>query len=116
MTDIRHEWDNRIRDWPTIRRIASDLGLTGEGHHFFCPGCQPLQTGKPELAIGDGHFECFRCGDQIACFARGLPEIVEGGCEAIAVAAALEAYQRSSCIVRRGGVIACKAIGHSHPV
>lgn len=62
MTDIRHEWDSRIRDWPTIRKIAGDLGLTGEGHHFFCPGCQPLHSGRPELVIGDGHFECFRCG------------------------------------------------------
>jgi hypothetical protein len=62
MTDIRHEWDRRIKDWPTIHRIAQDLGLTGEGHHFFCPGCQPLCSGRPELAIGDGHFECFRCG------------------------------------------------------
>lgn len=62
MTDIRHEWDDRIRDWPVIRKIAGDLGLVGEGHHFFCPGCQPLQNGRPELVIGDGHFECFRCG------------------------------------------------------
>ena len=62
MTDIRHEWDERIKDWPTIRKIAGDLGLTGRGHHFYCPGCQPLQKGNPELAIGDGHFECFRCG------------------------------------------------------
>lgn len=62
MTDLRHQWDSRIRDWPTIRKIAGDLGLTGEGHHFFCPGCQPLKKGPPELSIGDGHFECFRCG------------------------------------------------------
>jgi len=62
MTDLRHEWVVRIKDWPTIRKIARDLGLSGEGHHFFCPGCQPLRSGPPELAIGDGHFECFRCG------------------------------------------------------
>ena len=62
MPDIRHEWDDRIKDWPTIRKIAEDLGLAGEGHHFYCPGCQPLRSGRPELAIGDGHFECFRCG------------------------------------------------------
>jgi hypothetical protein len=64
MTDLRQEWDDRIRDWPTIRKIAIDLGLTGKGHHFYCPGCQPLRTGTPELAIGDGHFECFRCGSR----------------------------------------------------
>lgn len=62
MTDLRHAWDDRIKDWPTIRKIAGDLGLTGSGHHFFCPGCQPLRNGNPELTIGDGHFECFRCG------------------------------------------------------
>ena len=62
MTDLRHEWDRRIKDWPTIRRIAEDLGLAGAGHHFYCPGCQPQRSGAAELAIGDGHFECFRCG------------------------------------------------------
>jgi len=62
MTDIRHQWDERIKDWPTIRKIAGDLGLAGHGHHFYCPGCQPLKKGNPELTIGDGHFECFRCG------------------------------------------------------
>lgn len=62
MTDIRHEWDHRITDWPTIHKIAHDLGLVGEGHHFYCPGCQPLRSGAPELAIRDGNFECFRCG------------------------------------------------------
>lgn len=61
MTDIRHEWDHRISDWPTIHKIALDLGLTGEGHHFYCPGCQPLRNGTPELAIHEGTFECFRC-------------------------------------------------------
>ncbi|MCM2264846.1 MAG: hypothetical protein NDI73_06585 [Desulfuromonadales bacterium] len=62
MTDIRHEWDHRINDWPTIHKIAHDLGLAGEGHHFYCPGCQPLRSGSPELAIREGTFECFRCG------------------------------------------------------
>jgi hypothetical protein len=61
MTDLRHEWDHRIKDWPTISKIAHDLGLASEGHHFYCPGCQPLKNGVPELAINDGHFECFRC-------------------------------------------------------
>ena len=32
MTDIRHEWDERIKDWPTIRKIAGDLGLTIHPH------------------------------------------------------------------------------------
>jgi phage/plasmid primase-like uncharacterized protein len=62
MPDLRHEWDQRIKDWPTISKIANDLGLAGTGHHFFCPGCQPLRNGTPELAISAGTFECFRCG------------------------------------------------------
>jgi len=62
MTDLRHEWDHRITDWPTIRKIAHDLGLASEGHHFYCPGCQPLRSGNPELAIREGTFKCFRCG------------------------------------------------------
>lgn len=64
MTDLRHEWDHRINDWPTILKVAHDLGLTGTGHHFYCPGCQPLKNGEPELAINAGHFECFRCGSR----------------------------------------------------
>ena len=59
MTDLRHQWDHRIKDWPTIRKIAQDLGLASAGHHFYCPGCQPLRNGTPELAIGDGHSNAF---------------------------------------------------------
>jgi len=62
MTDLRHEWDHRIKDWPTILKIAHDLGLASAGHHFYCPGCQPLRNGIAELAIRQGNFECFRCG------------------------------------------------------
>jgi hypothetical protein len=62
MPDSRRDWDQRIKDWPTIHKIAHDLGLASKGHHFFCPGCQPLRNGTPELAISEGAFECFRCG------------------------------------------------------
>ena len=62
MSDLRHQWDNRLHDWPTIHKVASNLGLTGSGHHFFCPGCQPTGGKQPELVIHDGNFQCFRCG------------------------------------------------------
>ena len=62
MTDLRHRWDQRITDWPTVSKIASDLGMRGHGKHFYCPGCQPAGGSSPELKIHDGGFECFRCG------------------------------------------------------
>ncbi len=62
MTDLRHQWDNRVTDWPTVSKIATDLGLIGRGKHFFCPGCQAEGEGSPELTIHAGGFECFRCG------------------------------------------------------
>ena len=62
MTDLRHQWDQRITDWPTISKIAGDLGLRGKGRHFYCPGCQPFGGSTPELAIHDGGFSCFKCG------------------------------------------------------
>ena len=64
MTDLRHEWDQRITDWPTVSKIATDLGMRGEGRHFYCPGCQAAGGSSPELKIHDGGFKCFRCGMQ----------------------------------------------------
>jgi hypothetical protein len=62
MTDSRRQWDERFRDRDAVRRIAADLGLSGTGKHFFCPGCQPEGGKTPELVIQAGGFECFRCG------------------------------------------------------
>lgn len=62
MTESRREWDDRIRDRAAVRKIAADLGISGSGKHFFCPGCQPEGDGNPELVIQNGGFQCFRCG------------------------------------------------------
>lgn len=62
MIQDRQEMDNRVTGARTIERVASDLGLQREGRHFFCPGCQPEEGGKPDLVIKNGRFHCFRCG------------------------------------------------------
>jgi hypothetical protein len=62
MTENRREWDDRIQDRAAVRKIAADLGISGSGKHFFCPGCQPEASGNPELVIQNGGFQCFRCG------------------------------------------------------
>jgi len=62
MPDNRREWDERIRDPADVRKIATDLGISGRGKHFFCPGCQPEGGKTPELVIQNGSFICFRCG------------------------------------------------------
>jgi hypothetical protein len=62
MHDGRQEIDRQISDRRTVEKVAEDLGIAGRGQHFFCPGCQPLQTGTPEMVIKSGHFQCFRCG------------------------------------------------------
>jgi len=64
MSDQRQEMDERVSRTNADGRIASDLGLRGKGHHFYCPGRQPLENGEPELMIKDGQFFCFRCETQ----------------------------------------------------
>jgi len=58
----RLKMDEKITRHHAIERVAVDLGLNREGHHFFCPGCQMERPGRPEMVIKDGHFRCFRCG------------------------------------------------------
>jgi len=58
----RREIDMQVSDRPTLEKVACDLGLSGTGKHYFCPGCQPLPQGNPEMIIQGGDFQCFRCG------------------------------------------------------
>ncbi|MBE0599460.1 MAG: hypothetical protein IH614_19645 [Desulfuromonadales bacterium] len=64
MIDDRREVDLQVSDRPTVERVAADLGLKGEGKHYFCPGCQPTAAGTPEMVIKGGQFHCFRCDTQ----------------------------------------------------
>jgi len=64
MTDLRHEWDQRIQDPEEIKKIARDLGLGSSGKHFYCPGCRTESPRRADLVIQDGGFQCFRCGAQ----------------------------------------------------
>lgn len=61
MVDQRLDMDERVGRKQADGRIASDLGLRGNGNHFYCPGCQSFESGQPELIIKDGRFRCFRC-------------------------------------------------------
>ncbi len=58
----RREIDRQVSDRRTLEKVADDLGLTGNGKHYFCPGCQPTAHGTPELMLQGGDFQCFRCG------------------------------------------------------
>lgn len=60
----RKAWDEKVEKAHVTEKVAADLGLKGEGKHFFCPGCQPEAEGRPELVIKEGHFKCFRCDAQ----------------------------------------------------
>lgn len=60
--DDRRELDLQATEGDTIEKVTADLGLKGVGKHFFCPGCQPLNEGRPEMVIKEGAFQCFRCG------------------------------------------------------
>lgn len=62
MTDDRREVDLQVADRRTVEKVAADLGLRGEGKHYFCPGCQAAGEGRPEMVIKGGQFHCFRCG------------------------------------------------------
>jgi hypothetical protein len=62
MTGERQEWDQEVSERQAVEKVAFDLGLQKKGEHYFCPGCQPLGKGKPELAIKQGRFCCFACG------------------------------------------------------
>lgn len=62
MIEDRRIWDQQFSKGRSVEKVASDLGLQGRGRHFFCPGCQPLGQGAPELVIKQGEFQCFRCG------------------------------------------------------
>ncbi len=64
MIDDRREVDLQVTDRRTVERVAADLGLRGQGKHYFCPGCQPTGEGAPEMVIKSGQFNCFRCGAQ----------------------------------------------------
>lgn len=58
----RRIMDEKVTQTHALEQVATDLGLTREGHHFYCPGCQPEPNGRPDLVIKDGQFRCFRCG------------------------------------------------------
>lgn len=60
----RKQWDERVERAHVTAKVAADLGIRSKGKHFYCPGCQPLAEGKPELVIKEGHFKCFRCDAQ----------------------------------------------------
>ncbi len=62
MTEDRKAWDQQVAGSRVVEKVATDLGLTGRGKHYFCPGCQPQARGNPELVIKGGGFQCFRCG------------------------------------------------------
>ncbi len=64
MGEGRREIDQQVSDRRTVEKVAGDLGLWGNGKHFFCPGCQPTGNGTPELVIKGGQFQCFNCGAQ----------------------------------------------------
>ena len=62
MIEERRIWDQQFSKARSVEKVATDLGLQRKGRHFFCPGCQPLGKGAPELVIKRGQFQCFRCG------------------------------------------------------
>ncbi len=62
MTEDRRSWDLQVEKSHAVEKVAADLGLSSQGKHFFCPGCQAEATGVPELVIKGGDFKCFRCG------------------------------------------------------
>ena len=63
MTDQRRELDVRIqKEKDVLEKVITDLGLDGNGKHFFCPGCQSESEETPELSIQKGEFYCFKCG------------------------------------------------------
>ena len=41
--------------------VAQWLGLGRRGKRFFCPACQPTGGKRPDLAVADRGFLCFKC-------------------------------------------------------
>ena len=69
MADSRKEWDDLVARLHAEGLVASELGLSGNDNHFFCPRCQPKKEGNPELKLKAAHFHCYRCdteGDLIS--------------------------------------------------
>ncbi len=68
MNPERRELDKQLTRTDAIEKVTADLGLQGEGTHYYCPGCQaakPLQADeRPEMVIKDGWFHCYRCDAQ----------------------------------------------------
>ena len=62
MMENRRAWDEMVAKSRAVDKVAADLGLTRQGGHYFCPGCQPEGKGAPEMVIKKGDFTCFSCG------------------------------------------------------
>lgn len=65
MTDKNGERRDHIEDlkrFTNPERIASALGLRGQGRRFFCPSCQPTGGKTPDLSVSEKGFCCFKCG------------------------------------------------------